>query len=227
MNRKTSIQALIDRVARDFKSLQSKYEDSLSEKRVSEDLKIDIKNLFENLRSCLDYIAQDIFDATIGATSPGTLYFPIRHTRPEFDRAINKDFPGLNASLPKVHALIEAVQPYNRDWLGKFNQLNNRNKHQDLEEQTRTETKRVTVSRGSGSGSVSWGPGVRFGSGVTVMGVPIDPKTQLPRPNAEVTTEIVTWVSFRFKETGDSVLPFIQISIDEVKGLFESLSEEI
>jgi hypothetical protein len=122
-----------------------------------------------------------------------------------------------------VHALLESVQPYNDPWLGRFNKLNNHNKHQNLVEQTRTETKRVTVSR-PGSGSVSWGPGVRFGQGVHVMGVPIDPKTQLPVPNKEVETQITTWVDFRFLEIDQSVLPFLESSIAQVEGLFSQLT---
>lgn len=40
------------------------------------------------------------------------------------------------------------------------------------------------------------------------MGVPIDPRTQLPVPNDVVKTNITTWVDFKFREGGQSVLPF-------------------
>ena len=89
---------------------------------------------------------------------------------------------------------------------------------------TRTESRRVDVKR-PGQGSVSWGSGVRFGSGVRVMGVPIDPKTQLPVPNKEVTTTITTWVNFKFKEGGQSVLPFLEKSIGQVEDLYRALGE--
>jgi hypothetical protein len=105
-----------------------------------------------------------------------------------------------------VFEILESMQPFRDVWLGQFNRLNNENKHQDLVEQTKTESRHVTVT-GSGGG-VSWGPGVTFGSGVRVMGVPIDPRTQLPVPNDVVKTNITTWVDFKFREGGQSVLPF-------------------
>ena len=113
------------------------------------------------------------------------------------------------------------MQPYHAPWLGQFNRLNKHNKHQDLVEQTRTEARRVTVSRGGGS--VSWGPGVKFGGGVSVMGVPIDPKTQMPVPNTVAKTDVIIWVDFRFKEIDESVLPFLDTSLKNVEDLLNKL----
>lgn len=92
-------------------------------------------------------------------------------------------------------------------------------------EQTRTEAKRVTVSRGGGS--VSWGTGVTFGAGVSVVGVPIDPRTQMPVQNTVAKTEVVIWVDFRFKEIDQPVLPFVEASIKNVDKLFQALRPHI
>jgi hypothetical protein len=227
MNRSNSIQALVSKSKKDFTSLKADYDASLQHQVISEELKIDVKNIFENLRSCLDYIAHDIYEACITGNTPRRLYFPIRQSRAEFDQAINSDFPNLSAIQSEVYDLIEAIQPYNDDWLGKFNKLNNNNKHQDLEEQTKTESRHVEVSSPQGGGSVSWGPGVSFGSGVSVMGAPIDPSTQLPTAGSNVNTKITIWVDFKFKENGESILPFIQKSIDKVESLFVGLSKHI
>ncbi len=222
MKRSASIKALISRAESDFKDLKVEYDRSLHDKHVREELKVDIKNIFENLRSCLDYVARDIFEKhCAGAKEPAHLYFPIRQTGKEFGVAIASDFPGLASASPATHQILEAVQPYNNPWLGQFNKLNNHNKHQDLVEQTRTEQRQVTVSRGGGS--VSWGPGVNFGSGVSVMGVPIDPRTQMPVPNNVAKTEVTIWVDFKFAEIGESVLPFIERSINSVRQLFNNL----
>ncbi len=126
-----------------------------------------------------------------------------------------------------MHDLLEGIQPYNDDWLGKFNKLNNNYKHQDLEEQTKTEYRRVEVTSPQGGGSVSWGAGVSFGNGVFVMGSPIDPSTQLPVAGSNVNTKITIWVDFKFKENGESILPFIEKSINNVDSLFSSLSNHI
>jgi hypothetical protein len=222
MQRASSIEALLKRAAADSRDLQAAYQASLHAKHISDDLRVHIKTIFENLRSCLDYIAHDIFESKCpGAKKPSRLYFPIRQSATEFQQALATNFPGLAASAPPVTAAIEAVQPYNDPWLGKFNQLNNHNKHQDLVEQTRTEGRQVTVSRGGGS--VSWGPGVTFGSGVSVMGVPIDPRTQMPVPNNLVQTNVVTWVDFRFAEVDEPVLGFVDASVKNITKLFHVL----
>ena len=101
--------------------------------------------------------------------------------------------------------------------------LNNHNKHQDLVEQTRYEARHVTVSKGSGS--VSWGPGVTFGSGVSVLGVSIDHRTQMPVPNNVVQTEVVTWVDFRFSEVDESVLDFVEESVKNTTKIFKALKQ--
>lgn len=219
MKRASAIEALLRRATADFGDVRTAYQASLHEKIVRDDLKVAIKNIFENLRSCLDYLAQEMFENCCGAAKkPDRLYFPIRPTAAEFATAIAKDFPGLPANAKGVHDILEAVQPYQDPWLGKFNKLNNHNKHQDLVEQTRTESRQVTVRRGGGS--VSWSGGVTFSGDVRVMGVPIDPRTQLPVPGSDAKVEAVTWVSFRFHETGDLVIPFVDESIRKVTKLF-------
>ncbi len=205
-------------------SLKNDYQTSLKAKEVSEKLKVDIKNILENLRSCMDYIARDVYDKFISGT-PGRLYFPIRHTANEFHQAISRDYSGLDQSAPNVYAIIEQVQPYNDPWLGKFNRLNNDNKHEDLVEQTRTESRRVTVSSKSGGGSVSWGPGVTFGSGVSVVGVPIDPRTQMPVPNTITDTKVEIWVDFKFRDNNESVIPFLDRSVDKIESVCNSIQE--
>jgi hypothetical protein len=226
MKRADSIAALLKKARSDFARLKDEYNASLHEKHVREDLKVSIKNIFENLRSCLDYLAHDIHEThCAGSKKPDRLYFPVRQSATDFGTVIASDFPGLLSAAPQVYSMLEAVQPFRDLWLGQFNKLNNHNKHQDLVEQSRSEARHVTVSRGSGS--VSWGPGVTFGSGVSVMGVPIDPKTQMPVPNAVVKTEVVTWVDFRFREIDQSVLPFIEKSIESVEKLFSSLRPHV
>lgn len=222
MQRAASIEALLKRASADATNLMSAYRASLDAKHISDDLRVQIKTIFENLRSCLDYMAHDIFESKCsGAKKPGRLYFPIRQSAAEFHHAVASDFPGLTTTAPSVLAAIEAAQPYKDPWLGKFNKLNNHNKHQDLVEQTRTETREVTVSRAGGS--VSWGPGVTFGSGVSVMGVPIDPRTQMPVPNNVAETNVITWVDFRFVEVDEPVLGFVEASVKNISNIFRVL----
>ncbi len=59
------------------------------------------------------------------------------------------------------------------------------------------------------------------------MGVPINPRTQMPVPNAITKTEVVVWVDFRFKEIDQSVLPFIETSLRKVERIFRELQPYI
>jgi len=227
MKRSSSIAALLKNANQDFKAVRIAYDASLHEKHVRDDLRVEIKNIFENLRSCLDYLAQDIFETHCSSSrKPNSLYFPIRTTPNDFDQTIAKDFPNLKSTSRIVFDILEEVQPYKNLWLGQFNQLNNHNKHQDLVEQTRIEQPQVTVSRGGGS--VSWNPtGVTFGSGVSVMGVSIDPRTQMPAPNNVLRTEVAIWVDFRFREIDQSVIPFLNTSTKSIEKLFRDLQPHV
>ena len=225
MKRTASIEALIKKARETLVDLKQAYEKSLHEKTVREDLCVDIKNIFENLRSCLDYLAHEIFEKHCGGlTKPARLYFPIRSSLTDFSQVMARDFPTVETTCKPVFGYLESIQPYHAPWLGQFNKLNNENKHQNLSEQTRTETRTVSVTRPGSGGGVSWGPGVTFGGGVSVMGVPIDPRTQLPVPNNQVQTTVTTWIDFRFTEIDSSALPFVEVSINNVEAAFKELS---
>jgi hypothetical protein len=226
MKRTASIEALIRKSRGTFTDLREAYEKSLHEKTIREDLRVDIKNIFENLRSCLDYLANELFERHCpGKAKPDRLYFPIRSSAQNFAQVMVRDFSGAMSNCRPLYDYLESIQPYHAPWLGQFNKLNNENKHQNLSEQTRTATRRVSVTRPGTGGGVSWGPGVTFGSGVSVMGVPIDPRTQLPVPNNEVQTTITTWVDFRFADIDQSVLPFMESSINNVEAAFKEFEK--
>jgi len=227
MKRASSIEALLNKARTTFNDLKRAYEASLQEKTIRDDLKVDIKNICENLRSCLDYLAHEMVEGLCQPSGKqNLLYFPIRSSKAEFEKTMARDYPGLETANKSVFDFLESIQPYRDAWLGEFNKLNNENKHQDLVEQTKTEHRRINVS-GPGGGGVSWGPGVTFGSGVSVMGVPIDPRTQLPVPNNSIKTEIIVWVDFKLESNGQSVLPFIEMSIDRVAAVFRELQKHI
>jgi len=218
--RTDDINALLKRSASDFDALRGKYEQCLHEQTITADLKIDIKNLAGNLRSVLDYIASDIRDSHCpSAKLNDSFYFPILPNVASFKGQCTKWYPGLQNSCPDLWSYLESIQPYHKDyeWLGHFNRLNNENKHESLVEQTRTETKRVNVEfRGGG---VSWNPdAVKFGSGVPIGGVPVNPATQMPVPHPSQTVEVLTWVDFRFGGINVSALALL-------KNYLEGISE--
>ncbi len=224
MNRSKSIEALIQRAKQIYQDLEIRYQASLKAETIGEEMKVDIKSIFEHLRSCLDYIALELFESCCsGLEIPRRLYFPICKSQENFKKVIAKSFPGLEVNHESIFDFLDSIQPYNNSWIGEFNQLNNKNKHQNLVNQTRTETRQVSVSSLVGGGKITWTSGVRFGGGVSVMGVPIDPRTQLPIPNDRVKTEITILVGFKFSEIDKPVLPFINLSIESVEKIYSEM----
>jgi len=217
--RTKSVSALLQRADTQLASIRGIYEKSLYDKHVDDALKVDIKNLCENLRSALDYIAHDVREKHCpSAGANARFYFPILPNATTFTQKTAQWFPGLVTAAPNVYAFLESVQPFHNgyEWLGLFNRLNNENKHGDLVEQTRTETHRVTVTM-QGGGSVSWNPGsVKFGPGVFIGGVPVNPSTQMPVPHPSQTVDRVIWVDFRFMGIDASALGLLS---DATKGV--------
>jgi len=207
-SRKAHVEALLKRSADDLKKIESKYNNSLHAQVIADDLRIDIKDFLEKLRSVLDYLAHDIRETHCPDASPKILfYFPVLADRPKFDGKVGEWYPGLELKSPDLYAYLESLQPYHNDylWLRSFNRINNENKHKNLVPQTRKEIKQIRVT--SAHGSVAWRPeNVKFGPGVAVFGVPIDPKTQMPERHPSQTVEQIIWVDFHFEGENISAL---------------------
>jgi hypothetical protein len=231
MSRKTDIEALLNRADKTLPKINEEYEKALHAKEISADLKIDIKEYFGNLRSVLDYLAHDIVDKHCPTANPkDILYFPIRADQPSFDNVMKKSYPDLQTNCKSAYDILEAVQPFKKaenNWLTHFNKLNNENKHERLVAQKRSETKRVNVQIKSGGG-VSWDPSaVKFGSGVFIGGVPVNPQTQMPNPSDTQTVTIETWVDFQFEDINVSAIWLTRESLKQIQQIYVSLKSEI
>jgi hypothetical protein len=225
--RTNDIKALLKRSAGDFKTLQVKYEQCLHAQTIPSDLKIDIKNLAGNLRSVLDYIANDIRDKYCSPVKPKEqFYFPILSDVASFNAQCAKWYPSLQNSCPDLWAYLESIQPYHQgcEWLSHFNRLNNENKHESLVEQTRTETKRIDVK--FNGGRVNWNPdAVKFGPGVRIGGVPVNPSTQMPVPDSSQKVEVIIWVDFRFDGIDVSALVLLKNSLEGISEIAQCVSK--
>lgn len=219
-SRQASIQALLTKATEQIAHIEVGYNKCLHATAIEPSLRVDIKNVCENLRSVLDYLAADIRERHCPkAPSPANFYFPILPDKKTFDTRVDEWFPRLRQSAGAVVSALEAVQPFQpgQEWLGHFNRLNNENKHGDLVEQTRHEAQETRVT-GQG-GQVRWTSGVKFGPGVSVLGVPIDPRTQLPIPHPSINVERITWVDFQFAGIGVSALWLLKKALEGISSI--------
>ena len=178
------------------------YEEGLSKREVNPRTGVVIKNFCENLRSALDWLAEEIRDAC-GISSPRKIYFPICSTRADFDDKMKHWFPGLDTHSPDVWRYLLSMQsfsPHGESWLTEFNDVNNENKHFDLVVQTSTD-----APVGS-SAARKLGPIVLL----------------------EGSAEKGTWVEFRFGGTGTnahmllySALVGVKYHTEEILGLLQ------
>ena len=177
MNKQDHAQALLGSARDALPKIEDLYNGSLAEKELDSQLLIQIKNLLENLRSALDYVARDVFERFCtppegGKTIP--VYFPILRrtaTPQDFSNFANGRFPGLRENARTLYDCLESYQVYKspeNEWLVQFNELCQENKHEHLSPQTRREEKQTQFSDKSG-GSVSWNEGVYFGPGGRIV----------------------------------------------------------
>jgi len=134
------IKALVADAAEQLQLVDEMYEESLEEQSVSPRLQTRIKNVVENQRSALEYLANRIYEA-YGDGKRAKSYFPVAESPEDFPRVFDLRLPGVAAGAAEVRAAIEERQPY-RDgygWLQDLVYLTNENKHRKLTAQTRKE----------------------------------------------------------------------------------------
>lgn len=120
--RKNHIDELLEEIGEQISSLK-KY------KKIT---KVKFKNVLENLRSSLDYIAQDINEELLN--NKNKVYFPYSQEQQNFKKSITRNLPDLETKSSKIYTEIENLQPYksNDDWLVLMCKLTNEAKHNGL-----------------------------------------------------------------------------------------------
>lgn len=99
--------------------------------------KVALKNTLENLRSILDYVAQDIRDklkSKKGKSIKEKVYFPYGQRENHFLKSVDSNLPSLSQCCPKIYTLVESIQPFisGDSWLVDLCGLTNDAKHNAL-----------------------------------------------------------------------------------------------
>ncbi len=117
MNRKSDVGAILIAATQQYNTVRQDYEMALRDKSL--DLRVPVKNLMENLRSALDYMAHDIYEsccqstrAARGQPDPKNIYFPYGQTEADFKAGEGSSLPGLATNAPGVYQLLLSIQPF-------------------------------------------------------------------------------------------------------------------
>lgn len=195
----------LDRADELLADLNREYDQSLKAQTASPRAVHLTHEVCERLRSVLDRLVRLYWENHIAPTLDSSerekalIYFPVTKDQNSFASVLGRwRWAAVKAQHSSLEKFLLGIQPFHcpkNDWIRVLSELAAASKHIDLVPQKRTEERRITVT-GQGSGSVSWGPGVSFGSGVSIMGAPVDPITQRIVPTHGVTEKIDIWVSF-------------------------------
>ena len=217
--------ALIRKSEEQLKQLEEKYRASLSTKEISQGLKIDIKNILENLRSALDYSASYIYQTFCTPSGSPKIYFPIapiNFNPNDFLSLANKKIPGLSRARPDIVKLLASLQEFSskqNDWLPELATLCNENKHEQLTPQEREETKTLTMKSSSAQmtmSEIAKIPASTKNCRIAVFGNVVQQEISVSNPPSgfkNVESRVTVWVSFKFQATGKDVLQFLAACI--------------
>lgn len=101
-----------------------------------ESLRVDLKNLLENHRSALEYVAHYMAEKCVPIPRPKDVQFPVAKPSDDpigFSQKLNKWFPGLSSSHPALVTYLIGMQPFNSDaWLHRLSEWTNYHKHHSL-----------------------------------------------------------------------------------------------
>lgn len=231
-----SLKAQLDRVRELITELETEYNKCLEQKNVSDKAKVITHEIIEKLANILDQIARKLWEKKLSLSltdiekKKATIYFPKSDDRHSFDSTIGrwlvKDF---EKNFPECFNFLLSKQSFvneSNQWLTTLGKLASQ-KHIDLVPQKREEVTHIKISSNVGTVHLIV-EHVKFGSGVSILGAPIDPITQRIVPTSGVEEKIEKWVSFVFEGYSLNALAFCQESYQKIQNLAdeaESLHE--
>lgn len=213
---------LLDRCSSEIKNFSEQV-------KSSEIDKIALKNTLENLRSALDYLAQDILFKLKANPKYKNLsdkiYFPYGQKENHFRNSVQKNLPHLQQFEPKVYDLIEAIQPFKskNNWLVDLCLLTNSAKHNNL---SKTENRKVAVVEQRGVGlfeGVNIDISHNYINGVRQDDVFVDGSGRVSINKHSGTTLVTERNRILFHGKNLEIIPFVTRCLNEIKALSSSV----
>lgn len=242
--RKDQIIALLQHAQYDLKHIEAQYQKSLERQTIPTSLQIDVKNMMENLRSALDYLAHNIYEIVLmparkaaGDKQIVNIYFPYGKSENDFKSGIGKYLPKLDSLQPALYKIIEDIQPHKsgNDWLYQFCQILNEKKHNILTPQKREEKRGLDIRFPGGAGismppgaSISGGGIIQSGSDRIILNNDfISGDFPANKVTEGVVQTIVRWVSFKFADTDVGVIPLLKKCLTTIEQLSKDVYSQL
>ena len=227
------LKSVLDRANELLGELEDEYKKCLRLQNVSERARNLTHEVLEKLRSALDHVMRRAWEKHISfhlseqKRERARVYFPIASNLSSFRSTLGRGgMTDLDKAHKNLYDFLLKKQPFSSSenrWLDLLARIVAEGKHIQLTPQKRTETRRIKVS--GGGGSVSWDPSsVRFGGGVSVMGAPVDPRTQRIVPTPGITEQVEIWVSFVLEGYGVNGLGFCKEVCQKTHALIEDMT---
>ena|SRR5665213_329605 len=161
------VYVLLDDADEKMRRVHEMYKESIRAEQLGGPLQALIKNVLENWRSCLDYIADAVTqrDGKRGTKS----YFPCSPNEIDFEKCFDQKMPGVRQKRSDLAITFLRHQPFQpgHAWVEDLVTLTNENKHRQLTPQTREEI--VEFMSGPGGGFIEQVGGARITMGESAL----------------------------------------------------------
>jgi hypothetical protein len=232
------LESQIARANEHYSELESEVKKDIGNTRVSLRTSEITEDISVKLRICLDKGINQ-YQKLKKQPINKLLAFPICRDEKDFqNKLITYGLSNLEKTDSKLFTLLHNAQPFISKEFAELIELDeqgSKRKHRDLSLQEKEIVgEKNTFSNNSGCG-ISWQKSascsVTFNSGVSLLGVPINPITQLPAFVPSTHSLIKErFISVKFQDKNIDVLQFCKRSINEVQKIINQiieLSEEI
>ncbi|QYJ84207.1 hypothetical protein [Shewanella aegiceratis] len=222
------IQELLDHAQNEISSISEQSRDGTINK-------VALKNTLENLRSVLDYAAQDMqckLKSLVKNRIPEKVYFPYGQRENHFKNSVKRNLPGLSEHMPSIYTMVQAMQPFKScdPWLVDLCGLTNDAKHNNL---NKTENRKSRIIFQGGMPLVEVGEGAQVSmTGTRVNGVLqddvfIDPDgtTRIRPVSGQTLITENNRIHFQGKEI--EVVPFLEACYKNLSKFVDDLAKEL
>jgi len=226
------IKSQIDRARELLKELKESCNRDLTSRTVSDKTRNQTQEILVKMGSVIDQTMRYFYSKKVAPKLTQTekekaktkIYFPITSDKNSMKSILGRgNMADLEQDYPDIFKFLESIQPYNQgfEWMKQLSIFANE-RHIRLTPQKKIVEEKITVSK-EGVGVASWTPkDVRFKSGASILGAPVDPATQDIRPIPGVTSKREIWVSFTLGDSGVNSLWLCETAINEGEKIISS-----